>query len=252
MVFIFGIACSELITSILVESPAKKWNLFAHIPLFVELPYLLPTMVAAFVMISGGLLSLTLDRDGGPRTASSSSRTDDSTDSTINAEAGLLASPRRDQAAPVLSSLSRTTGTPALRFAETPLLQLPPTGGPLVGNYGATGASAPILEHSEAPTGVPLGERTWTQTSAISAGSGYGDRYRSRFGTGVRRRRSTASWASGAARRRTDPDDGQGDTYVEDEANEREPRLAERILMGGFPNQTVSVSRESSLDLTFS
>ncbi|KAF8609910.1 hypothetical protein BDV93DRAFT_517136 [Ceratobasidium sp. AG-I] len=210
------------------ESPAKKWDLFAHIPLFVELPYLLPTMVAAFVTITGGLLSLTLDRDGGPRMSSSSSGTDESGDSTITAEAGLLTSPRSDQATRDLDSLPRPS---ALRFAESSLLQQPPTGDPSVGSYGAIGLSTPVVEHRETPAGVPLGERTWTQSSAVSGGSGYGDRYQSRFGAGVRHRHSTTSWASGAARRRAGADDGHGDTYVENEANEREPRLAERILM---------------------
>ncbi|KAF8758652.1 Major Facilitator [Rhizoctonia solani] len=49
------------------ENPTKKWDLFARLPVFVEFPYLLPTLVAASITISGGLLALTLDHDGGPR-----------------------------------------------------------------------------------------------------------------------------------------------------------------------------------------
>ncbi|TFY51331.1 hypothetical protein EVJ58_g10625, partial [Rhodofomes roseus] len=50
------------------ESPAKKWpSVFGNIPIFVQYPYLLPTMLAASVTFIGAILSLFLGPDGGPR-----------------------------------------------------------------------------------------------------------------------------------------------------------------------------------------
>ncbi|KAK7689710.1 hypothetical protein QCA50_006349 [Cerrena zonata] len=50
------------------ENPAKKWpSAFAHIPLFVNYPYLLPCAVAASVTFTGSILSLFLGPDCGPR-----------------------------------------------------------------------------------------------------------------------------------------------------------------------------------------
>ncbi|KAF8306022.1 major facilitator superfamily MFS-1 [Clavulina sp. PMI_390] len=50
------------------ESPAKNWpTTFGKIPLFVHYPYLLPTIIAASILLLGAILSLFLDWDGGPR-----------------------------------------------------------------------------------------------------------------------------------------------------------------------------------------
>ncbi|KAI0056222.1 major facilitator superfamily MFS-1 [Artomyces pyxidatus] len=50
------------------ETPAKKWpGVFNSIPLFVDYPYLLPTIIAASVTFLGSILSLFLGPDGGPR-----------------------------------------------------------------------------------------------------------------------------------------------------------------------------------------
>lgn len=76
----------HIITSSLVENPAKKWpSVFANIPLFVNYPYLLPCAVAASVTFIGefrttlvqstalntydigSILSLFLGPDCGPR-----------------------------------------------------------------------------------------------------------------------------------------------------------------------------------------
>ena len=40
--------------SVVVENPAKKWpGAFSQVPLFVEYPYLLPTIVASVVTFAG-------------------------------------------------------------------------------------------------------------------------------------------------------------------------------------------------------
>ncbi|KAG9097281.1 hypothetical protein FRC06_007738, partial [Ceratobasidium sp. 370] len=209
------------------ESPAKKWEIFQHIPLFVEFPYLLPTMVAASITLTGGFLALTLSRDGGPRTSALSSRTDDPMDSAINVETGLTNSIVETQAVPSPSIPTRSIAYPIRRVAESAALRL--ASGPE--NYGATEYSAPASDQAEARVGVPLGERTWTQSSAVSGASGYGDMYRSRFGVGVRHRVSTTSWISAVARRNIGAEETPGDMYGGNEPEEREPRLAERILM---------------------
>ncbi|KAI0087355.1 hypothetical protein BDY19DRAFT_247311 [Irpex rosettiformis] len=50
------------------ESPAKKWpRVFSQISLFVQYPYLLPTLVASVVTLAGSVLSLFLGPDCGPR-----------------------------------------------------------------------------------------------------------------------------------------------------------------------------------------
>ncbi|KAG8734812.1 hypothetical protein FRC12_018344 [Ceratobasidium sp. 428] len=204
------------------ESPAEKWALFQHVPLFIEFPYLLPTIVAASITIAGALLALTLDRDGGPRASTLSSGTDGPIESVIGTEAGLPNPPPEVQSVLSPSLPSHSTIYP---IAENAPLRL------AVGteNYGATGSSVPA-EETETRLGVPLGERTWTQSSAVSGGSGYGDMYRSRFGVGIRPRGSTMSWTSAVARRRMDTE-GLSDMYTDIEPEEREPRLAERILM---------------------
>ncbi|KAL5527526.1 hypothetical protein ACEPAG_6327 [Sanghuangporus baumii] len=50
------------------ENPAQKWpEVFANIKLFVNYPYLLPTIIAAYITFIGAILSLFLAPDGGPR-----------------------------------------------------------------------------------------------------------------------------------------------------------------------------------------
>ncbi|GAA5842478.1 hypothetical protein JCM11251_007325 [Rhodosporidiobolus azoricus] len=52
-----------------LEHPATKFpSYFGESQLFIENPYLLPCIVAGSITMMGGLLSLFLDRDGGPRT----------------------------------------------------------------------------------------------------------------------------------------------------------------------------------------
>ncbi|VDC05150.1 unnamed protein product [Peniophora sp. CBMAI 1063] len=53
----------------LFESPALKWpSVFGSLPVFVDYPYLLPTIVAGSVTLTGAILSIFLAPDGGPRT----------------------------------------------------------------------------------------------------------------------------------------------------------------------------------------
>lgn len=50
------------------ERPADKWpGVFMKIPLFVEYPYLLPGLIAASITLTGSILSLFLNYEGGPR-----------------------------------------------------------------------------------------------------------------------------------------------------------------------------------------
>ncbi|KAG8746896.1 hypothetical protein FRC10_003067 [Ceratobasidium sp. 414] len=209
------------------ESPAEKWEIFQHIPLFVEFPYLLPTMVAASITLAGGFLALALGRDGGPRTSALNSRIGDLVDLAINVETGLRNPVAETRAVPSPNIPTRSIVYPTRRVAESAPLR--PASGPE--NYGAIEHSAPASDPAEARVGVPLGERTWTQSSAVSGGSGYGDMYRSRFGAGVRHRVSTTSWISAVARRNIGADEVPGEMYGGNEPEEREPRLAERILM---------------------
>lgn len=52
----------------IVESPAKNWpESFGRISLFQRFPYLLPTLIASSVLLTGAILSLFLAWDGGPR-----------------------------------------------------------------------------------------------------------------------------------------------------------------------------------------
>ncbi|CAE6441589.1 unnamed protein product [Rhizoctonia solani] len=187
------------------ESPAKKWNLFAHLPVFIEFPYLLPTLVAASITISGGLLALTLDRDGGPRARPGTSNIH-------AAETG--ASFIEHQPVRGLDESSALRGNSALEA-------------PLVENYGAMGN---VDQGEVNRLGVPFGERTWTLSSAISGNSGYGEPYRSRFGNGVRHRFSTANLVA-TARRRAGIDEDLEDLYAGNEPEGQEPRLAERMVM---------------------
>jgi hypothetical protein len=56
MCVIFAIASTLDADLLLVESPAKKWpGVFSNIKLFVDYPYLLPTLVAASVTATGNL-----------------------------------------------------------------------------------------------------------------------------------------------------------------------------------------------------
>ncbi|KAG7094682.1 hypothetical protein E1B28_005502 [Marasmius oreades] len=53
------------------ERPADKWPMvFEQMPIFKELPYLLPCGLAALVMLTGSLLACFLGPDGGPREGS--------------------------------------------------------------------------------------------------------------------------------------------------------------------------------------
>ncbi|KAL0571190.1 hypothetical protein V5O48_010770 [Marasmius crinis-equi] len=50
------------------ERPADKWpDVFGNLELFKDLPYLLPTSIAALIMLIGALLACFLGPDGGPR-----------------------------------------------------------------------------------------------------------------------------------------------------------------------------------------
>ncbi|KAJ3781028.1 hypothetical protein GGU10DRAFT_379962 [Lentinula aff. detonsa] len=50
------------------ERPADKWpSVFSKVPIFVEFPYLLPCILAAFVTLTGSFLACFLGPDGGPR-----------------------------------------------------------------------------------------------------------------------------------------------------------------------------------------
>ncbi|EUC61676.1 MFS MFS-1 protein [Rhizoctonia solani AG-3 Rhs1AP] len=187
------------------ESPAKKWNLFAHLPVFVEFPYLLPTLVAASITISGGLLALMLDRDGGPRARPGASNIH-------AAETG--ASLIEHSPVRCLDESRALRGNSAL---ETPLVE----------NYGAM---SNVDQGDVNRLGVPFGERTWTLSSAISGNSGYGEPYSSRFGNGFRHRFSTASLVA-TARRRAGIDEDLEDMYAGNEPEGQEPRLAERMVM---------------------
>ncbi|CUA68131.1 putative peptide/nitrate transporter At3g43790 [Rhizoctonia solani] len=184
------------------ESPTKKWGLFTHLPVFVEFPYLLPTLVAASITISGGLLALTLDRDGGPRSKPEALNTED----IYAAETGVCS---------VEHSLVR-------RLDENSALEATS-----VENYGTMGY---VGQAEVNRLGVPFGERTWTLSSAVSGNSGYGEPYRSRFGHGFRHRFSTASLVA-AARCRAGIDEDLGYMYTGNEPEGQEPRLAERMLM---------------------
>ncbi|CAE6517078.1 unnamed protein product [Rhizoctonia solani] len=189
------------------ESPAKKWGPFTRLPVFIEFPYLLPTLVAASITIGGGLLALTLDRDGGPR----SGRTSNTEDIDV-AETGARSVEHSPTRRLNESSILRGNSAPEALSIE---------------NYG-TMNSVEQLERNR--LGVPFGERTWTLSSAISGNSGYGESYRSHFGNGFRHRFSTASLVA-AARRRAGIDEDLGDTYAGYEPEVQEPRLAERMVM---------------------
>lgn len=82
---LFDLPLKAAQTCISVERPAEKWpEVFGHVPLFVDYPYLLPCAVAGSITLIGAaltpfhfadpthsrigsLLSLFLGRDGGPR-----------------------------------------------------------------------------------------------------------------------------------------------------------------------------------------
>ncbi|KAH7341068.1 hypothetical protein B0J17DRAFT_344352 [Rhizoctonia solani] len=187
------------------ERPAKKWDLFAHLPVFVEFPYLLPTLVAASITISGGLLALTLDRDGGPRSGLGTSNTE-----------GIDA---------VETGVYSVEHSPVRRLNESSVLRGDSAlEAPLIDNYGTMSN----VEQTEVNRlGVPFGERTWTLSSAVSGNSGYGEPYRSRFGNGLRHRFSTVSLVA-AARRRAGIDEG---IHTMNEPEGQEPRLVERMVM---------------------
>ncbi|KAM0787506.1 hypothetical protein ACM66B_003578 [Microbotryomycetes sp. NB124-2] len=52
----------------LTESPVKNYpKVFGNSKLFAEYPYLLPCLIAGSITLTGGVLSLWLNRDGGPR-----------------------------------------------------------------------------------------------------------------------------------------------------------------------------------------
>lgn len=187
-------------------------------------------MVAASITIIGGLLALALDRDGGPRSGASNLRTNDQTDPTVIAEAGVYQNDV-DQGLRSPNLVARPlVDTPARRIIESTPLRNPTADAPLPEAYGAVSFSAPTAEQPEPRLGVPLGERTWTISSVISGNSGYGEPYRSRFGHGFRHHFSTASLLSAAARRHMG-DEGLGDMYA---ADGPEPRLAERMLIGVY------------------
>ncbi|KDN48902.1 hypothetical protein RSAG8_02255, partial [Rhizoctonia solani AG-8 WAC10335] len=186
------------------ESPAKKWDLFTHLPVFIEFPYLLPTLVASSITISGGLLALTLDRDGGPRSRPGTLITED----IHTAETGACS----------------IEHSPARRLNESSALEET-----LVEDYG-TMSNVEQAEVNKLGLGVPFGERTWTLSSAVSGNSGYGGPYRSRFGNGIRHRFSAASLIA-TARRRAGIDDDLGDMYAGNELERKEPHLAERMVM---------------------
>ncbi|KAF8710772.1 Major Facilitator, partial [Rhizoctonia solani] len=190
------------------ENPTKKWDLFARLPVFVEFPYLLPTLVAASITISGGLLALTLDHDGGPRSEIISPNTE----GTSAAEIGALPvehSPTRG-----LNEGSVLRGNSTLETCSI--------------EYGTMNN----IEQAEINrSGIPFGERTWTLSSAVSGNSGYGEPYGSHFGNGFRHRFSTASLVAAAARRRAGIDEDLGGMRIGNDSEGQEARLAERMVM---------------------
>ncbi|KAJ1309574.1 hypothetical protein OPQ81_006347 [Rhizoctonia solani] len=176
----------------LFESPAKKWELFADLPTFIEFPYLLPTLVAASITISGGLLALTLDRDGGPRSRLEAQNIE----GVEAAETG---------ACSVEYSPTRCLNEGSNLRSNSALEAFP------VENYGT-------ISHVEQAgvnrVGVPFGERTWTLSSAVSGNSGF----------------STASLVA-TARRRAGIDEDLGEMYTGNEISGQQPPLAERMVM---------------------
>ncbi|KAI0031860.1 hypothetical protein K488DRAFT_78824 [Vararia minispora EC-137] len=66
----FGGAAGAIVGG-MFESPALKWpGVFTRVALFVEYPYLLPTLIASSITFIGAFLSLFLGPDGGPRVGS--------------------------------------------------------------------------------------------------------------------------------------------------------------------------------------
>ncbi|ELU44988.1 MFS_1 domain-containing protein [Rhizoctonia solani AG-1 IA] len=196
--------------NMIVENPTKKLDLFARLPVFVEFPYLLPTLVAASITISGGLLALTLDHDGGPRPRSGIISAN--TEGTSAAEIGALPvehSPTRG-----LNEGSVLRGNSTLETCSI--------------EYGTMNN----IEQAEINrSGITFGERTWTLSSAVSGNSGYGEPYRSHFGNGFRHRFSTASLVAAAARRRAGIDEDLGGMRIGNDSEGQEARLAERMVM---------------------
>ncbi|CAE6420800.1 unnamed protein product [Rhizoctonia solani] len=126
------------------ENPAKKWAFFTHLPVFIEFPYLLPTLVASSITISGGLLALTLDHEGGPRSGLGASNTE---------------------------GISGPEPFPTRHLNESSLLRGDSTlDTPLIDNYG-TMSNAEQMGSNR--LGIPFGERTWTLSSAVSGNSGF-------------------------------------------------------------------------------
>lgn len=191
--------------------------------------------MAASITTIGGLLALTLDREGGSRSRDPSLSSDplDAADAEtgfapVGGNKQLVASPRF-----VPRPTTPIPEHPPSRHDElSPLRNSSSADAPPITTYGATSPPVPTTDQPEPRFGVPLGERSWTLSSAVSGNSGYGDQYRSRFANGSRRRFSATSLRSAIARRRVGMDEGYGDRYVNNDIDGQEPRLAERVLMG--------------------
>ncbi|KAI0042711.1 major facilitator superfamily MFS-1 [Auriscalpium vulgare] len=140
------------------ETPAKKWpEVFNSIPLFVEYPYLLPTIIASSVTFLASFLTLFLGPDGGPREGAIrlplEKSTPDPAHATIPEEDSAPSSPTSSPPG-LIGGLKRVSRKVSGYFAS----RVPPE---------PHGASTPPV-----PLAIP-GRRTFSRTSRAN-GSAYG------------------------------------------------------------------------------
>ncbi|KIJ36368.1 hypothetical protein M422DRAFT_69767 [Sphaerobolus stellatus SS14] len=211
-----------------LETPANKWpQLFSRFPIFVDLPYLLPCVVAGSVTFIGGILSLFLARDGGSRGGFIHLPIDKEESESIieEAEEEALLSDDAVSTAP-RGAMDRLRRNVSRRFSKVfarrvPDIQIPSSSPP----------DTVLLEPSTAASVPPQGRasRATSFRPSRATGSAYG------YGGGRARLSNTASnlrrgsmTSSSLRRRRGTFADGTGASGAQ---QEQHANFAQRLLM---------------------
>ncbi|TDL25171.1 major facilitator superfamily MFS-1 [Rickenella mellea] len=204
------------------ESPAKKWpGVFSSITLFVNYPYLLPTMIASAITFTGSIMALFLNYNGGPRDGSIRLPPEKIGVDAIPEETSTVSDEVEPPPPNLVNQIKKKvskkfSGYFAKRVQETLVPSSPSPGAP---------SSLPLASSPRNITKM----RTFSRTSRANGSAyGYGSAYRSRLASNVSQTFAgrRGSMASSVARQRGSNVDGPGLMPEGQELN-----FAQRLLM---------------------
>ncbi|KAF8905262.1 hypothetical protein CPB84DRAFT_1705871 [Gymnopilus junonius] len=192
------------------ERPAVKWpDVFGDVQLFITYPYLLPCALAAAITLSGSVLSLFLDRDGGPRESAIRLPPEkNAIDPPIPEEVPSPLSPSFEEHEP--QGIARLRRKFSRRLSDIFAKRVPDA------HHGSESPlNEPALPLSLSTTQLQR-TRTFSRTSKVNGSAyGYGGTYRTRLASNATSIARRGSLGSHMRRRRGSHVDGVRDSVTE-------------------------------------